>query len=202
MDNFSDPFFYGGLSVVVFIFATCMLVGLSLFSLGSTRVKYLRMQSGLLLILLLVLAWLAVTLWDQLDAMRHLPEPKVSEMQNWYRRTISVLLLGISAVFASLLTTFGWVRTGNVGNSMRSVIWAIPGVKMVIASVVVLGLLDQAHLSSKEEGAIPIGELPEVAASILQPLESVATVWLPGCLVLFAISLIISLGKRRNASAE
>jgi hypothetical protein len=201
MDNFSDPFFFAGLSVVVFFFATCILVGLSLFTVGSDRVKYLRMQSVNLLIQVVLLSWLAVTLWGQIEAMRHLPEPLVSEIQVWFRRGISVLLMGISTVFASLLTTFGWVRTGNVGNSMRSVIWAIPGVKAVISTVVVLGLLEQAHLGGGED-AIPRGELPQVSEAILQPLESIATVWLPGCLVVFVISLIISLGKRSTASAQ
>ncbi len=56
----------------------------------------------------------------------------------------------------------------------------------------------QAHLGMSEEGAIPLGELPEVAESILQPLESVATGWLPGCLIVFAISVVISIGKRAN----
>lgn len=196
MDNFSDPFFYAGIAAVLFIFLTCILVGLSLFSTGKAQVGYLRKQSVALFLQLGLLAWLCLTLWDQIDAMRHLPEPLVSEIEVWFRRAMSVLLVGISTVFASLLTTFGWVRIGNVGNSMRSVIWAILGVKVVIASVVVLGLMEQAHLGKGEEDAIPRGELPEVSEKLLQPLESIATIWLPACLVLFAISVVIAIGKR------
>jgi len=201
MDHLADPFFLAGIAAVLFIFLTFALIGLSLFSTGASRHKALRAQSVVLGLQLILLAWLVVTLWEQLEPMKSLPEPRVAEIEVWYRRAISVLLLAIATVLTSLLTTFGWVRTGNVGNSMRSVIWAIPAVKVVIASVVVLGLLDQAHLSSGPE-AIPVGDLPEVATAILSPLTAIATVWLPGCLAMFVVSLVISLGKRGRNSGD
>ncbi|MDP7063205.1 MAG: hypothetical protein QF489_09790 [Planctomycetota bacterium] len=197
MDNFTDPFFYGGIAAALFILLTCLLVGLSLFQTGAAQAGYLRKQSFALFLQLSLLLWLSATLWGQIEPMRHLPEPQEPELQVWFRRAMSVLLVGISTVFASLLATFGWVRTGKVGNAMRSVVWSILGVKIVIASVVVLGLLEQAHLGPGEEGAIAHGDLPGVSEEILQPLESIATVWLPGCVAFLVISVVISIGKRR-----
>ena len=161
----------------------------------------MRWQSTAFAIQLLFFAWLTFTLWGQISAMRGLPEPKMEDLELWTRRTMSVLLMGIATVFASLITTFGWVRAGVLGNSMRSVIWAIPGVKVVISSVVVSGLLYRAGLKPGLEESIPIGDLPEVAEGILKPLEAVGTVWVPICAVMFLISAVMSLGQRRNGES-
>ena len=137
MNRAADPYFLAGLAAVLFIFLTCTFVGLSLFRSGVARRHLMRWQSFALFLQVIFLAWLVFTLWGQIDAMRHLPEPRLAELELWTRRTMSVLLVGISTVFASLLTTFGWVRAGVVGNAMRSILWAIPAVKVVVSAVLV-----------------------------------------------------------------
>lgn len=202
MDHASDPFFLAGFAAVLFVFLTCAFVGLSLFRAGKRRLAIMRYQSVVLVLQVVFLGWLAATLWGQLDAMRQLPEPLSADLDQWTRRTFSVLLMGITLVFTSLLTTFGWARAGLVGNAMRSVVWAIPGVKLVISSVIVSGLLYRAGRPAGHEEAIAKGELAEVASGILAPLESVGTVWVPICVAMFAVSALISFGKERNSAAE
>jgi hypothetical protein len=201
MDHTSDPFFLAGFAALLFVLMTCVFVGLSLFREGQSRIKIMRYQSLVLALQVLFLGWLAATLWQQLDALRHLPEPMGEDLEQWTRRTFSVLLMGITTVFASLLTTFGWVRAGLVGNAMRSVLWAIPSVKLVISAVVVSGLLFRASQPQGHEEAIEGGKLADVASGILAPLESVGTVWVPVCLAMVVISVVISIGKGRNPAA-
>jgi|FLOH01.1.fsa_nt_gi hypothetical protein len=199
MNRAADPYFLAGLAAVLFIFLTCTFVGLSLFRSGVARRHLMRWQSFALFLQVIFLAWLVFTLWGQIDAMRHLPEPRLAELELWTRRTMSVLLVGISTVFASLLTTFGWVRAGVVGNAMRSILWAIPAVKVVVSAVLVSGLLYRAGLKPGVEESIAVGALPAAANAILQPLESVATLWVPICLGMLLVSVVISIGKRDSS---
>lgn len=201
MDHASDPFFLAGFAAVLFVILTCLCVGLSLFREGKRRITIMRYQSFVLALQIIFLGWLAFTLWGQLDGLRQLPEPMGTDLDQWTRRTFSVLLMGITAVFVSLLTTFGWVRAGLVGNAMRSVVWAIPAVKLVISAVIVSGLLYRAGRPAGHEEAIAQGELAKAANDILAPLESVGTVWVPICLAMFVLSAVISLGKGRNSSS-
>jgi hypothetical protein len=195
MVRFSDPFFLAGFLAVLFFVLTGALVGLSLFSLGDRRRRVLRAQSLSLLLQLLLLGWLASGLWGQLAALRVLPEPSVTEIEVWMRRVMTVLLMGIAVVFSSLLTTFAWVRAGSIGNGLRAVVWAIPGVQVVLGAVAVLGLLSTALIKGGEH-AIPVGELPAAAEPVLAPLAAIATVWAPVALAISVLSVLVGAGMR------
>lgn len=201
MPRFGDPFFLGGLAALLWFFSTALFVGLSLFDRRAAPGAWMRRQGGMFQIQLLVTATLCGLLWSQLQPLTSLPEPTLADIESWMRRATSLLLLGISAVFASLATAFGWVRVGRAGSAFRSVVWAVLALKVVIASLGVMTLLDRARLKGGED-AIPVGQLPEAAEQALSSLPSIATVWLPITLALIIASAWMSWrGSRTDRQA-
>lgn len=191
-----SPYFLAGLLAVVFFFLTAALVGLSLFAAPSGKKKLLRAEGAAMFLVLAFLTWLSLGLWEDLQALLGVPEPAPLQLGDWGRRTASLLLLGLSLVFASLVGCFGWVRAGFAGNGVRMLVWAFLCLKVVTASVTVLDLLARAQVQGEE--AIPDGELAGVAAPILDEIQADILFWLPTTGVLLLLSLAGSLWLRKR----
>ena len=191
-----SPYFLAGLLAVVFFFLTAALVGLSLFTAPAGKKRLLRAESVAMLLVLAFLSWLSFGLWQELQALLDTPEPAPLQLGDWGRRTASLLLLGLSMVFASLVGCFGWVRAGFAGNGVRMLVWSFLCLKIVTSSVTVLDLLSRAQVQGQE--AIPSGELAGVAAPILDEISADILFWLPTTGVLLLLSVGASLWLRRR----
>ncbi|MHC4823746.1 MAG: hypothetical protein ACYTEP_06980 [Planctomycetota bacterium] len=191
-----SPYFLAGLLAVVFFFLTAALVGLSLFAAPSGKKKLLRAESVAMLLVLGFMTWLCLGMWEDLQALLRTPEPAPMQLGDWGRRTASLLLLGLSLVFASLVGCFGWVRAGFAGNGVRMLVWSFLCLKVVTASVSLLDLLSRAQVQG--EGAIPSGDLAGVAAPILDEISADILFWIPTTGVLLLVSLAASLWLRRR----
>lgn len=192
-----NPFFWAGLVAVVFFFLTLALVGLSLFAAPSGKRRLLAAEGVALFLVLALTGWLGNDLWASLQALSGEPEPLTAVLTEWAKETMTMVILGLSVVFGALISCFGWVRAGYAGNGIRSVIWALAGLKVVLWSVATIDLLNRAT-NAEEESFIPAGKLAEVATPFLEGAASSISFWLPACGVLFLFSIVASLVMRRN----
>lgn len=143
---FTQFFFLTGLAAVAFFFAGVVLLGMSLFA--ETELGRRRLTQGQTVALLLLLALTAWTAWV---LRRHLlpwtgstPPTAASALLEAERETMTVMLLGLSLVVNALLAAFGWVRIARPGNALRAVVWALPGLQLVLGSKNLLEALQSA----------------------------------------------------------
>lgn len=194
--SFFSPYFLAGILAGAFFFLTAALVGLSLLAAPSDKSKFLRSQSMALGLVTVFLLWLSADLWTALQGLLETPEPIKATLDGWGKRLVSIMVLGISVVFGSLITSFGWVRAGKAGNGIRSVLWALIGVRMVISAVTMNDLL--ASASGHAEKFIPDGELAGVAAPVMAGLQSSLIIWYWVVVTAFALSVMATVFMRKN----
>lgn len=194
--SFLSPFFLAGLLGGVFFFLTAAFVGLSLFAEPSGKKKLLRAQSIVLCFVTVFLLWLSADLWQSMLSLLDSPEPMRITMDDWGKKLVSILVLSISVVFGSLMTAFGWVRAGNAGNGVRSVLWALIGVRIVISAVSMTDLL--ASASGFGDEIIPDGELAQVSQPVMDGLQSSLIVWAWVVVTAFAISVVATVFLRKE----
>jgi len=197
----TSPYFLAGIAAVACFFLSGALVGFSLFSVGASRARLLRILGWLLLLMVAALAWLGVELLNDLrgpDGLTAVIEPDTNALADWTRRTLSVLIFALSTVFASLMTAFGSIRGGRAGEAFRALPWAVVGAKVVLASAAVMALLGQASLDPSAEDAIAPGDLADVARPLLDSTVAVFG-WLgPAALVWVLLSFVFSWWLRRQ----
>lgn len=194
--SFFSPYFLAGLLAGAFFFLTAALVGLSLFAAPSGKQKLMRAQSMALGLVTLFLLWLGADLWESLQGLLETPEPIKSTLDGWGKHMVSLMVLGIAVVFGSLITGFGWVRAGFAGNAVRSVLWALIGVRMVTSAVTLVDLMTRATGNADE--IIPDGELAGVAQPIMDALLSSFATWTWVVVTAFAISVMATVFMRKN----
>ncbi len=199
--TFTSPYFLAGLLAVIFFFLSAALVGLSLFATASGKRKLLLAENVALLLVFSFLLFLAWQLWQELQLLTASVEPTLTQLGDWMRRGTSVLLLGLSAVFGSLIGCFGWVRAGFAGRGVRNLVVALFSLRVVLASVAVLDLLSRA--SSNGEQAIAAGDLAAEADTVLQSIASQLQSWGWFCAIALILSLLASfwLGRSEAGSA-
>jgi len=201
MENtFTSPYFLAGLLAVIFFFLSAALIGLSLFATPSAKRKLLLAENVALLLVLSFLLFLGWELWQELQRLTATVEPSLTQLGDWSRRSVSVLLLGLSVVFASLIGCFGWVRAGFAGRGVRNLVAALIGLRVVLASVSVLDLLSRA--ANNGEQAIAAGDLAGEANLIFQSIASNLTGWGLFCALVFGLSFAASfwLGGRAQSA--
>ena len=142
------------------------------------------------------LLWLGADHWLSLQGLLDSPEPMKVTLDDWGKKLVSIMVLGISAVFGSLITGFGWVRAGNAGNGIRSVLWALIGVRMVISAVTMNDLLASAYGIGDE--TIPDGELAKASQPVMDALQSSLVVWAWVVVTAFAISVMATVFLRKE----
>ncbi|MGB0952608.1 MAG: hypothetical protein ACPG31_05250 [Planctomycetota bacterium] len=192
-----NPFFWGGILAVAFFFLTLALVGLSWFAAPSGKQRLLRAEGVAMFLMLLLTGWLGQDLWNNLQGLLETPEPSMDQITEWARELVSMMIVGLSLVFGSLLSCFSWVRAGFAGNGIRSVVWALAGLKVVLWSVALIDLMNRAT-NTDEPTFIPDGELAGVSAPILEAMGNSISFWLPLCAGLFLSSIFASLAMRRK----
>lgn len=159
---FRQFFFLTGLGAVAFFFAGVVLLGMSLFAETEPgRRRLTRAQSVALLLLLALTAWTALRLQENL-IFRFGSEPNTtaSALLEAERETMTGMLLGLSLVVNALLAAFAWVRIAQPGNALRALVWAFPGLQLVLGCKNVLealqapGMPDLALVQSGAFGKI------------------------------------------------
>jgi len=197
MDStFFSLFFLAGLVAVIFFFLTGALVGLSLFAAPSGKEKLMRAQSVALTLVTVFMLWLGWTLWGDIQLLHGAVEPSKTLLAEWARELMSMVLLGIAVVFGSLITCFGWVRAGFAGNGIRSVVWALIGVRITISSLTLVNLVSNA--SGEGDQMIPNGELASVANPILENVQGDMASWAWIVVTVFTLSVVASVFFRKN----
>lgn len=194
--SFFSPYFLAGILAGAFFFSTAALVGLSLFAVAESKKRFLLAQSVTLGLVTVFLLWLSADLWVSLQGLLDTPEPIKATLDGWGKRLVSIMVLGISVVFGSLMTSFGWVRAGKAGNGIRSVLWALIGVRVVSGAVTMNDLL--ASASGHAEEFIPDGELAGVSAPVMAGLQSSIVVWTWVVVTAFALSVMATVFMRKN----
>lgn len=192
-----NPFFWGGILAVAFFFLTLALVGLSWFAAPSGKQRLLRAEGVALFLMLVFTGWLAADLWKSLQGLLETPEPSMATLSEWAKEMSSMMIIGLSLVFGSLLSCFSWVRAGFAGNGIRSVIWALIGLKVVLWSVSLLDLMNRAT-NTEDPEFIPDGELAAISQPILEALSNSASFWMLLCAGLFLSSIFASLAMRNK----
>lgn len=191
----TSPFFWAGLAAVIFFFLTLALVGLSWFAPTSGKKRLLTAEAVALFLMVGLTLGLGWDHWQRIQALTATPEPEAELITDWAREGVTLMILGLSLVFGSLLSCFSWVRAGFAGNGIRSVIWAIAGLRVVLWSVALIDLYNRASNPSDPE-FIADGQLAGIAAPMLEAMAGSILFWLPACCVLFGISIVASLVMR------
>lgn len=160
---FTQFFFLTGLAAVAFFFLGITLLGMSLFAETEPgRRRLTRAQSVTLLLLLGLTAWTAWRLQQSLLPWAGaVPPAAASALLNAERESMTVMLLGLSLVVNSLLAAFAWVRIAVPGNALRSLLWALPGLQLVLGCKDLLGALQAAQ----------IGEFPAVYEGLIRTMH-------------------------------
>jgi len=140
---FTQFFFLTGLAAVAFFFAGVVLLGMSLFAETERgRLGLTRAQSAALLLLVALAAWTALELLaDLVLRFGSEPDSTASALLEAERETMTGMLLGLSLVVNALLAAFAWVRIARPGNALRALVWAFPGLQLVLGCKEVLDAL-------------------------------------------------------------
>jgi len=200
-DNlFAQPFFLVGLASVLWMFLGGTLTGFALFLPGGPYRGLMRAQTVLLAAGLLLLFWASSRIGVELQAVIDGAEVGRAEVLARRKESLSLILLGIATVFNALVTGFGWIRIGDAGNALRTVPWALPGVRVVMAAVGLQALLDT--VSGIDGEPLPAGELPGAFAALLDPAAATLTTmtYLLGGLVVS--SIVVQAVARRGRQAS
>jgi len=192
-----SPYFWAGFAAGAFFLLSIALVGLSWFAAPSGKKRLLAGEGVALVLMLALTTWLGLDLWGRIQAMTASPEPPASTITSWAREAITMLILGLALVFGSLFSCFGWVRAGFAGNGIRSVVWAVFGLRVVLSSVVLVDLFNRASNPS-DPAFIAEGKLAEVATPVLEQLQASMVFWLPLVVSLFLLSGVVSVVMRKN----
>lgn len=143
---FTQFFFLTGLAAVAFFFLGVVLLGMSLFAESAALRR--RLTRGLTLALLLLLAVTGWTAWrleqNLLPWAGATPPTTASARTAAERESMTMLLLGLSLVVNSLLAAFAWIRIALPGNALRALVWALPGLQLVLGCKDLLGALPGA----------------------------------------------------------
>jgi hypothetical protein len=140
---FTQFFFLTGLAAVVFFFLGITLLAMSLFAESeAARRRLTSAQSVALLLLLALTAWTSWRLQQNLLPWAGAEPPSTaSALLAAERESMTVMLLGLALVVNALLAAFAWVRIAVAGNALRSLLWALPGLNLVLGSKDLLGAL-------------------------------------------------------------
>lgn len=189
---FSQPFFLVGIAAVAWLFLGGSLAGFSMFLPDGPHRGLLRWLSASLVALLLLLGWACQQTWPGIQEVIDGAELGRNDIFERRKEALSLLMLGVSAVFNALMTAFSWVRAGFAGNALRSAVWAIVGIRVVAGSVTLLGLLGRAAGDGAEP--IPDAELGAAFADTMTPVRDGLQSFAIGGLVVVAVSAAVSLG--------
>lgn len=187
----AQPFFLLGLAAVGWMFLGGTLAGFALFMPKGPHIGLLRAQSLSLAVLLTTLAWGCWQLVPELQGVIDGAEFGRSDVLDRRREGLSMTMLGVSAVFNTLITGFAWVRNGYAGNAFRAVIWAVPSVKAVSAMMGLFALLERTAGDMGEP--LKDEELPAAFLAYLEPAQSSMESTGVAILVLFAVSIPVSI---------
>jgi hypothetical protein len=170
---FAQPFFLVGLAGVMWMFFGGTLTGFALFLPGGPYRGLMRAQTVLLAVGLVLLYWASARIGVELQAVVDGAEVGRAEVLERRKESLSLILLGVASVFNALLTGFGWIRLGDAGNALRTVPWALPGVRVVMAAVGLQALLDTVSGAGGEP--LPAAELPATFSGLLDPARGTLT---------------------------
>lgn len=155
---FGQFFFWAGLASVAAFFAGAALLGMSFFSpTERARHRLALGQTAVVALLLVFTAYCAWMLRDRLAPWAQDPPPQAgTALYSAIRETMSVLLLGLSATVGALLAAFAWIRHGRAGAAFRTLLWAIPAVRLVTACAAGLDFFDSVRTADAELGEATI----------------------------------------------
>lgn len=177
---FTQFFFLAGLAAVAFFFLGVALLGMSMFAeTEAGRLRLTRAQSLALLLLIAFAGWTAWKLQAHLEPWLGVPPPTAaSSLHVAERETMTVMLLGLSLVVNSLLAAFAWIRITRPGNALRSLVWALPGLQVVLGCKDLLGALQVPEAVGFADVFSDVSGTVQVVTAI--SLGIVLTSWLVG----------------------
>jgi hypothetical protein len=144
-----DPLFIAG----IWAMGSCVVaLVLGLLSFVAPLEKRRKLQ-GVLTVSYLVLGFLTVwALWrirGEITLFAAIVEPAESSIG--LRSLMTLLLLGMGLITHALLAAIGRLRSGQPGTAFRSLIWAIPSVKIITGAGSLLALYDPENLTNPSE---------------------------------------------------
>lgn len=195
-----QPFFLLGLAGVAWLFLGGTLCGFAMFLPGGPHKRLLYIQSLSLALLLALLAWGWARFLPELQAVADGGPLGRDDILDRRREGLSLILLGVSAVFNALVTAFCWVRVGRAGNAFRSGLWAVPALRAVGGCVALFGLF--ADAAGDQGEPLPDAELAPAFAAAVEPLRTnlQGTALVVGALA--AVSLLVTLVFAQRSRAE
>lgn len=163
----AQPFFLVGLAGVLWMFLGGTLTGFALFLPGGPHRGLMRAQTAVAVAGFALLYWAAAAVGGELQAVVDGAEVGRAEVLERRKESLSLILLALASVFNALVTGFGWIRIGDAGNALRTVPWAILGVRVATGGVALQGLLDAVSGVTGEP--MPAAEVPAAFAAVLEP---------------------------------
>lgn len=139
-----ELFFWAGLAAVACFFAAAALLVFGFFTAAPrTRSRLAAAQALLLAALLGFTAWMAMALRARLAPWGVVPQPQeASALLAAMRETMSLLLLGLAVTAGALLAAIAQLRLGRAAAAFRALLWAFPGLRLVISCAGALDYFD------------------------------------------------------------
>ncbi len=141
-----DPLFIAGIWAMGSCVVALVLGLLSFVAPPDKRRKLQGVLTASYLILGFLTAWALWRIRDDITLFAAIIDP--SESAVGLRSLMTLILLGMGLITHALLAAIGRLRSGQPGIAFRSLIWAIPSVKIITGAGSLLALYDPEKLAS------------------------------------------------------
>ena len=128
-------------------------------------------------------------------------EPRLLQIGDVSRESMSFLLLGLSLVFSGLLTAFAWIKCGRANAAFATLICTIFTLKVTLASLTLLDVLGRAANPARENG-IGEGEFGAAMQQTFTEISSSFNLWLPIMAALLGLSAYFLIRDRARNRAN